>query len=86
MKRKALVMILALLLCLLLCACGSYKEDRVLPTREPGAGVTDRNGVTDQTDDGMPDAKDGYVDDGNAADGVVDENPGTPSPSITHKP
>ena len=55
MKRKILIIALALLLCLSLCACGntrtSYNKDY---------GMTNKSGMNGSTER-VPDAKDGYV-------------------------
>ena len=103
MKRKILIIALALLLCFSLCACGSYRasydddygvtDNGTARNGMTGNGVNDsgtnRNGTADNgmngSTDAMPDAEDGYVDDNNADDGVIDGNLPSPSPNMTNK-
>ena len=79
MKRKILIIALALLLCLSLCACGntrtSYNKDY---------GMTDKSGMNGSTER-VPDVKDGYVGNNNADDGVIVDNLPSPSPNLTNK-
>ena len=83
MKRKLTAGMLALLLCLSLCACGSMRS---YTDRTPGMG-TDRDSTSGYASERMPtpDPEDGYVEDGTADDGVLDENSAAPSPSITKR-
>ena len=76
MKRKILVMILALLLCVSLCACGSYRAN---DNRMDDA-------ATRENTDMMPDAKDGYVDDDSGTDGILNGDLSMPSPNVSHRP
>lgn len=79
MQRKLIAMILALALCLLLCACGSV--------RMQNGTAYDRSGdnAADYGTDMMPDPEDGYVDERNADNGLVGTTP-APSPRATHNP
>ena len=76
MKRKILVLILSLLLCVSLCACGSYRanDDRM-----------DKGTNHDQTEM-TPDAEDGFVDDETASDGIINGDLSIPSPKVSHRP
>lgn len=75
MKRKVLVIVLALMLCLSLCACGSYRTSY----------DANDNGMNGQNTDRMPDAKDGYVVDDNGTNGILDGDLTSPSPNVTNK-
>lgn len=76
MKRKMIVLILVLLLCASLCACGSYRAND---------SMTDREMNRDQTDM-VPDGKDGYVDDDTGSGGVINGELAIPSPNVSHTP
>ena len=79
MKNKAIAMLLVLLLCLSLCACGSYRNSY-------GTDTMDRNGTNENSIDMTPDIGDGMVRDNNANDGVVDGSLAVPSPNVTRNP
>ena len=87
-------MILALLLCFSLSACGSYRAngtDRTGGTYNgngnngTGSNGMNGNGMNDQTTDILPDAEDGYVDDSSGSEGILDGELSMPSPNVTSK-
>ena len=74
-KRKLIACLLALLLCLSLCACGAMRG---------GTGIKGRDTTTSA--DTVPDTDDGFIEDGRADDGIVgDEDPAS-SPNVTRNP
>lgn len=74
--KRVIVFILAVSLCLSLCACGNYRTD---------SGMSG-SGTTENGSDMLPDSAGGYVDDNQADNGVVDDNTVTPYPRSTHRP
>ena len=106
MKRKVLVMFLALLLCVSLCACGSYRANEGMNDNGmtnngnngtgadraggsyngTGSNGTNGNGMNNQDMDVMPDAEDGFVDDNNGDNGILDGELSMPSPNVTQRP
>ena len=76
MKRRILALILALLLCFTLCACGSYRSN----------DYTKENGTARDDMDRTPDAEDGFIEDDNGSDGILDGTLSIPSPNVSHRP
>ncbi len=99
--KKTLIVLLLVLLCISFCACGSYRNDTGLPgegtgthdmtdggtaEKRPGGNYTGDKDSDRKTDDGMPNAEDGYVEDKQAQDGIIEEETPSPSPNATRKP
>ena len=86
MKRKLIACLLALLLCLSLCACGAMRGGTGMNDRNTtnGTGMNDRD--TTNGTDMTPDTDDGVIHDGNAEDGIVDEEHPKSSPDVTRNP
>ena len=77
-------------------------KDYVTQTTERPGGTTDTtknrttgsnridkgtgNAATERQTDMTPDLEDGYIEDGNADDGVIDGELSIPSPNVTHRP
>ena len=74
-KRKLIACLLALLLCLSLCGCGSMRG---------GTGLKDRNSTTGA--ETLPDTDDGVIEDGRAEDGIVGDEYPAASPNVTRNP
>lgn len=75
-KRKLFALILTLLLCVSLCACGNYRSNDGMMDKD-----TDR-GQTEMT----PDAEDGIVDDNTGTNGIISGDLTMPSPNVSHRP
>ena len=89
MKRKLIACLLALLLCLSLCACGAaMNRGNTSADRSGGTNRTDVTNGTGGADgtDMVHDKNDGIVRDGNADDGIVDSVLPTASPRETRHP
>lgn len=97
MKRKLIACLLALLLCLSLGACGAMRGGTGMNDRNTtnGTGMNDRNttegtGMDDRDttsgSDMIPDTDDGVIRDGNAEDGIVDDEHPKSSPNVTRNP
>ena len=97
MKRKLIACLLALLLCLSLGACGAMRGGTGMYDRDTtnGTGMNDRNttngtGMNDRDttsgSDMIPDTDDGVIRDGNAEDGIVDDEHPKSSPNVTRNP
>lgn len=86
MKRKLIACLLALLLCLSLGACGAMRGGTGMNDRNTtdGTGMDDRD--TTSGSDMIPDTDDGVIRDGNAEDGIVDDEHPKSSPNVTRNP
>lgn len=90
-KRKLIACLLALVLCASLCACGAMRSgagmkdrDTTRDTEMNGRGTT--NGAGTNGGGMISDTDDGVVEDGSAADGIVDDERPMSSPNVTRNP